>query len=443
MPPVKSSQQHPLLKKVIADDLCIACGACIYACPFEVIKPAYNEYRGAHEVEITKTDYCLGCASACEKVCPSIAVDFVEILYGGDRRLEVSREGPVERIYTGYSRKYRDNGVSSSGGIVRAIVDEAISKGYSVVCLGRRNGDYRAVEINEKEEMAQLPGSVYHSVSFVQALDIIRKARGLCVVVAIPCQLEGIVKYIAGMEPALENKIALKVGIICGWMFSDHALKNFLDAKGIAGKIIDAGYRGEDKVGRLKVATKEGCFEFSRREFRNPRELLDYRSSFSRVLNRLRCRQCQDHVNILADISVGDAWLKRKRNEKESIIVARTRQGQRFLGELEGKTDLQLEDGHPEDVTESQSSDLVFGVTAQEIAEMLGDKGYLRVSFNFGAKDQRRGQALPIRKRMALRHELMLRAMVREKRYFRFRMVFALRILRSLVRAFLAPVNLR
>src|SRR5690606_37960767 len=110
----------------------------------------------------------------------------------------------------------------------------------------------------------------------------------------------------------LSEKIALIAGIICGWMYSHHGIRAFSSYKNINQEIKDVRYRGEDKVGKLKIFTNDEVHTFDRRKFHSFKEILDYRASFSTDVNRLRCRLCQNHLNVTADIAVGDAWLARK-----------------------------------------------------------------------------------------------------------------------------------
>ena len=54
---------HP----VIVADECVSCGACVDACPCEVLAP------GGTCAEVTDADSCVGCG-ACLEACPTGAI---------------------------------------------------------------------------------------------------------------------------------------------------------------------------------------------------------------------------------------------------------------------------------------------------------------------------------------------------------------------------------
>ena len=70
----------PAIVNVVTDDLCIGCGACVYACPAGAIEPTFNSFRGAHEVEVVDFQSCERCPAPCESVCPSLEVNLLELL---------------------------------------------------------------------------------------------------------------------------------------------------------------------------------------------------------------------------------------------------------------------------------------------------------------------------------------------------------------------------
>jgi len=420
---------RPKILDVVDNDLCIACGACIEACPKKMVVPAYNSKRGAEEVRILKDQSeCLDCPSHCDDVCPSIEVDF-RGLEGFPTVKYGQRFGPIKKALIGYAIEHRENGVSSSGGIVRALIHDSIDRGQAVICLAENgSGGYLPARIEERDNIQSIPGSIYHSVSFDGAIKLCRNSDRECVLVATPCQLEGIEKYIENKEPSLQEKIVLRIGLICGWMFSNHTLLSFANYKGIKGHVTHAMYRGENEKGRLKFKAGNKDFSFSRRHFATKQETVDYQASFSSVLNRLRCRVCENHLNVLADIAVGDAWLQRKEGDKTSIILARTLSGLMRLDELENKGNLVTEESHAtEDLLESQSSALVYGTKAREISKYLKGRGLHMPRFLYRDPTDFVEAELPIKKRILIRIEMILRGIVRNRWYKIYRFIYIVR----------------
>jgi ferredoxin len=82
---------NPEIRAVVDNDLCIACGACVSACPRSNLVPAFNDYRGANEVGFVAGADCTGCDAPCVPVCPSVAIDFATI--GDPPRPAPARDG--------------------------------------------------------------------------------------------------------------------------------------------------------------------------------------------------------------------------------------------------------------------------------------------------------------------------------------------------------------
>jgi len=412
--------KKPIIIDVVENDMCIGCGACIYTCPSGVIEPVFNDERKVREVKVTDFDTCKDCM-LCDEVCPSIHVDFSQLL-----QKPVKREGDILSISIGYSSEHQFNNISSSGGIIRALVLDALKHQKPVICLGTFDDTYNAVLLKNPEDLSKVPGSIYHSVSFSECIKLLKSLDKPCVLVAIPCHLEGLKNYIQKVEPALDSKIDLIVGLICGWMYTEHSLEAFAGYKGIKEKIHDAGYRGEDKVGNLKLHTDQKTHHFSRRVFDSFNDKLDYKASFSRYMNRLRCRVCEDHLNILSDITVGDAWLKRFEDEKLSIVVSRTDIGLHKIRELEKNGEITLKSGEFSDLIESQSDDIVYSHSAIDMNSYLRSKKRHAPKFNFDGKDQG-SVKLGITKRLDFSFDMFMRVLIIRGKYKLYRILYFLR----------------
>ncbi|MDH3428669.1 MAG: Coenzyme F420 hydrogenase/dehydrogenase, beta subunit C-terminal domain [Gammaproteobacteria bacterium] len=380
-------EHNPDIQGVLDNDLCIACGACVSACPYDFIEHNFHEYRGSNEVRFIETADCSGCPAPCTRVCPSIDINFAEINL--QNRGTPERDGWIKQTYIGYSPEFQSDGKSSSGGILRALSHYALSTGTPVLTLMKSNDDtieYRPKLVRTESDLKQMPGSVYHSTSFIGAIEILRESENACAIVGIPCQLAGIHNYITYIEPELSNKIKLTFGIVCGWMYSYHAHESFMSHKKLEIRPTDISYRGDDKVGLLKLSTGSGVLKFDRRNFGSKAEKLDYQSAYSTDSNRLRCRLCEDHTNLLADVIAGDAWLARTQGQKVSIIGVRSDKGQKVVDEMASKGLLLLEAGSIDDFVESQSENLIYGITAQKMKRWFGQRGIRTPAYHFADK---------------------------------------------------------
>lgn len=414
---------NPELKAVIENDLCIACGACIPACPRGHLAPAFDTYRGANEVGFLVAADCSNCEAPCVAVCPSVKIDFAAI--SDPPRPTPERDGWIRGIHLGYSPQFRDDGKSSSGGVLRALAHLAAEEGMPVLTLAKLEGatiEYRPHVLRDESDLARMPGSIYHSTSFVGAIEHLRELDRPCLLIAIPCQLAGIYNYISKIEPGLRDKIGYSCGIICGWMYSHHAHQTFLRLKGLDIPLTDISYRGGDKVGKLKLMTERKEHVYDRRVFSNRSSALDYQSAYSTDLNRLRCRLCEDHTNLLADIIAGDAWLARKGKEKLSVIGIRTDRGQELFDRLVERGHLEAEAGSYADIIESQGANLIYGVTARKLSMWLRRRGGATPLYQFAPNHA--DIRLRLGDRLAFRLEFMRRHVVRARHYALFRWLY-------------------
>ena len=97
-----NANDNPLNVNLITDnDLCVSCGACKHACPYQEIDLKLNVAKGLYEPFIKNVVTCLTCDNQpCLQVCPSYEEDFVSLANWSD---PTQRIGPVAAIYTGYS----------------------------------------------------------------------------------------------------------------------------------------------------------------------------------------------------------------------------------------------------------------------------------------------------------------------------------------------------
>nr|MBC8282714.1 Coenzyme F420 hydrogenase/dehydrogenase, beta subunit C-terminal domain [Nitrospinota bacterium] len=337
------------------------------------------------------------------------------------------RDGWIRSVKLGWSANYRDDGVSSSGGVLRAMVADSLKLNRPVVCLAIDPDDDKLKPrlLTGIEDLKYVPGSIYHSTSFAGAIDLIRMAERPVLLVAIPCQLAGILQYISTCEKNLSKNIEVIAGLICGWMFSHHSLSAFAKYKEISEPIVDARYRGGDRVGKLKLITQNKELSFDRRDFKSAQERIDYRSSFSTDYNRLRCRGCEDHLNMLADVAVGDAWLGRTSTKKISVVVARTSVGETMVRELENSGQINLEPSSFEDLIESQSRNLVFDTIARKINRQLKEDGKISPQYKFNDSDN--FVLVSLLDRLRFNGEIFFRRIVRKKYFKLYRVLMVVR----------------
>ena len=354
------------LKEVLDNDLCIACGACVFC--DDSLSLSLNPDKMMYEPNGPGNELAAS-------VCPAIEVDYhahIEKLYPGE---EIGPLGVVKTAWLAQSTDYDRNLKSSSGGLIKEVTRALLRRDDvdGVIGLRKKSGLlYEPALLTSEDEVDTLPGSIYHSVPFDNALRILREHEGRFVLIVNPCQLEGIYNYIFKVEPHLKERIYMTIGLVCGWTFTHHSLQAICDFKGVDfSKIEDVSYRGGGPVGKLHVITDESELRVNRRvDF-------DYQVAFDRSFNVPRCHLCINHTNVLADLVVADAWLPSTVRTKTgiSLLLTRREECDELLRSLVDEKRLVLSEVSQEDMVESQTRNVAYGDFSYSYADYRRSQG--------------------------------------------------------------------
>jgi coenzyme F420 hydrogenase subunit beta len=358
------------LSGVLASDLCIGCGACVFADPSLELQldPVKLIYEPSHAGN-----------AAAASVCPAVQVDYrglQERLFPG---AEQTPYGVVHSVVLAQSTDEQRNLRASSGGLIKELLIALLERDDvdGVIALGHVQGlEFEPRLLTAVDEVDRLPGSIYHNLPKHRVLELLREHEGRFVLVGIPCELEGIFQYIHTLEPRLAERVATTVGLLCGWQYSHHALKAICEFKGIEfDAITDVSYRGGGPVGKLRIRTADGRTTSASR-----RVDFGYQVAFDRTFNTPRCHLCVNHSNFLADIVVGDAWLPSTVATRTgiSLVINRTADADALLRELEAAGRVVCNDVTVEEIKESQKRRVAFGDFAYAYADYLDELGVHR-----------------------------------------------------------------
>jgi coenzyme F420 hydrogenase subunit beta len=351
------------LTAVIEQSLCIGCGACVFADPTLdlVLHPDKLIFEPTHPGN-----------ELAARVCPAVGVDFPGLQAARFPGAEPGPFGVVESVHLAQSTDLERNRRSSSGGTIPELLVALLDRDDvdGVIALGHVEGlEFEPRLLTAAEQVDDLPGSIYHNLPKSKVLELLRTHEGRYVLVAIPCELEGIFSYIYEVEPHLAARVHSTVGLLCGWQYSHHALRAICDFKGIdPDTITDVAYRGGGPVGKLRIDTSTGaCVEVNRRiDF-------GYQVAFDRHFNTPRCHLCINHSNFLADIVVGDAWLPSTVGTRTgiSLVISRTPAASRLLHHLAETGRMVLTEVSVAEIEESQTRRIAFGDFAYAYADHL------------------------------------------------------------------------
>lgn len=348
---------------VIDNDLCIACGACVAADPTVALR--------LHPTKLIFEPSHAGNTVAAE-VCPAISVDYANLQ---SIRFPGADQGPfgvVESVMLAQSVDLDRNLRASSGGLIKELLmayleDEEVD---GAIALGHVAGlEFEPRVLRSSDEVDSLPGSIYHNLPKHRVLELLKELDGSYVLVAIPCELEGIFNYIYKVEPSLANKIHSTIGLLCGWQYSHHALRAICEFKGIDfDAITDLSYRGGGPVGKLRISTVKGLAKPI-----NRRIDVSYQTAFDRHFNTPRCHLCINHANFLSDIVVGDAWLPSTVGTRTgvSLIISRTAASDALMRNLARAGRIAITEVSTAEIEESQTHRIAFGDFSYAYADHL------------------------------------------------------------------------
>jgi coenzyme F420 hydrogenase subunit beta len=283
---------------------------------------------------VVDLDKCTAC-EVCVKCCPGFSLDMVGLndqVFG--RRPTDEVVGDFVDCYVGHSEDEEVSSVCSSGGVVDQLLIYALEKKLidGAVVVGTRKDRPLEPEpfiARTREEVLSASRSKYCPVATGVVLKRLKKEEGRFAVVGLPCHIHGIRKA-ESVIPALRKKIVLHVGLFCGHTVSYDGTDFLLEKLQVRkGDVVRLDYRGNGWPDGMRVHLRDG----RRLSLKYNRGWNAYWNVFSPFFfTPFRCLMCPDQFNELADVSVGDAWLRelKHRGRGESIVVVRTR----FLEDL-------------------------------------------------------------------------------------------------------------
>lgn len=147
-----------------------------------------------------------------------------------------------------------------------------------------------------------------------------------------PCDVASLAK-LAQSDVDVDRLVRMTFGIFCAGAPNLNATNKLLDRLEVPreAKVTDLRYRGEGWPGLMKA--RYDMLDGSTHDSIG----IPYPEGWGRILQverRWRCRICDDHTGIYADISVGDPWHDPPEgdlDEGRSLIVARTERGRALV----------------------------------------------------------------------------------------------------------------
>lgn len=311
-----------LLKNSIDTDLCCRCGTCVGVCPTNAIQINL----GAVSVFPEK---CVDCG-LCNAVCPAEGYELSDFTYED-----------IQDIPT-FAASSEDKSISdkaASGGFVTQTLLSLLNHGditaAAVVVTGKDLTEPSAKYIvtASQEDILFARRSKYTQASIAPVIDYIKHNDGKYAVVGLPCHLYALSKAMEKI-PALKNRIAYKIGMVCGYTYEECCIDGLLKVLGTSREETERviGWREDGLPGNFSVRLKDG------KALSMP--FIDEHSVDVTYFTQNRCLLCKDCLCEYGDVVCADigGWSNRK-----TLVMVRNETGQNLLAKLQRYKSMHIE----------------------------------------------------------------------------------------------------
>jgi len=353
--------------------LCSQCGACAAVCPKGAITlprdPAGNYYPRVDE------ETCGSACGLCASVCAGNGIDWPGL--HESRFAAPYTAAPIGHCvaaYSGWALEDHVRKASASGGLVTALLCHMLeTHAIDAACVTVLDGFEPSTRLaTTREEVLAAAGSVYFCNPAVRVIKQLKTFPGRVGFVGLPCHINSLNKAIR-CGAVGKDKIALMLGIFCGRTATLDLMRSFLRRKGLdPADVREMHLRGNGWPGTFRFTMQDGSkheFPFPPPEYMAMWKFYQHTPPY--------CLLCSDPLAALADVSFGDAWLPRFRDDKlgTSSAVVRTRAGADALARAQAQSVIQLDPIDPAEIIKSQRQQVFSKQTNQRnvrhIAKLL------------------------------------------------------------------------
>jgi coenzyme F420 hydrogenase subunit beta len=315
--------------KVIAQDLCTGCGACVNLCPYQKI----------YQDNTVNLHLCDRDDGRCRNYCPRSPVDLDRLRKAlFDPADFVPELGPFKGLYITRASDETIRAVAQHGGTVSALIKLALEEGIidtTVLTGGNDNHLPASNQVSTPEDVTSKAGSQFVVSPMVACFNEVSKGTlDKIGVVATPCQALALAKMRVNPWPndvERTQKLALVIGLFCGWALRWQKVKALINEEA-AGRTVTGMDIPPSGQAVMELHTDEGTIEIPIEKV-NP-------------CVREACHYCFDMTCEFSDLAVGsarspDGW---QVDKGWNQVIVRSRLGQVLLDMARAKGVLEFKE---------------------------------------------------------------------------------------------------
>lgn len=343
------------LNKVILNGYCVGCGSCQVE---NNIKTIENEY-GMYTPDIEDIGKLNG------KVCPfsnnsKNEIEISSSIFKNIKDIKFHNHiGYYLDLYAGYVKDINIRENATSGGITKWILYNLLKRNMidGVIHVIRKNDTNSLFEYSigyTKEDIFNGSHSAYYTNNFSEVIHNILNENNnkKYAFIGVPCYCKAI-RLLCNDNNILKNKIKYVIGILCGHMKTKNYAKFMAwESKLNPNKLTFVNFR-------KKSNTNAGDYIFNAKD--NEIEINTKRSQLQGGnyniphMKYKSCDFCEDVFGYCADIVLGDAWLRKYKNDPKgtNVIIVRNID---IFNIIKNNNELKLDKLSINDIILSQSS---------------------------------------------------------------------------------------
>jgi coenzyme F420 hydrogenase subunit beta len=286
-----------LMKEVVQAELCMFCGACMAACPVNILVPTEEE-------KPTIKGICVLC-QMCYYSCPRIELpeEAIEARIFGRARLASERDlGIVRESYVARSKNDQVLNVAQDGGVVTSLLMHAVELGMIDYAIGtaRSSEDPWRPKPTIMKSWEQIRAAAGTKVTTGGSLSALAEAwvgypGSRFAFVGLPCQIQALRRILTSRHGPRKygESVELAIGLFCNNSYRYNKLiRDFLKTQ-----------RNCDlqKITKMRLDAKDDRYL----AYEGEKIIVDVPTKEIEPYLLGACAKCNDFTSELADVSIG------------------------------------------------------------------------------------------------------------------------------------------